>query len=55
MWIDRSPPMEDKDAQPKDLTFAIATVNLWNRLNVAGQNPPGSADELLGLTKAGLS
>ena len=38
-----------------DLTFAVAAVNFWNRLNVSFQNPPGSADALLGLTKAGLS
>lgn len=38
-----------------DLTFAIAAVNMWNRLNVSFRTPPGSADALLGLTKAGLS
>jgi len=38
-----------------DLTFAIATINFWNRLNVPFQTPPGSADALLGLTKAGLT
>jgi len=38
-----------------DLTFAVATVNLWNRLNVSFRTPPGSADALLGLTKAGLT
>ncbi len=38
-----------------DLTFAIATINFWNRLNVSFRTPPGSADALLGLTKAGLS
>jgi AhpD family alkylhydroperoxidase len=37
------------------LTFAISTINMWNRLNVAFQTPPGSADAQLGLTKAGLS
>jgi len=37
-----------------DLTFAIATVNFWNRLNVSFQTPPGSADALLGLAKSGL-
>ena len=38
-----------------DLTFAIGTINFWNRLNVSFRTPPGSADALLGLTKAGLS
>ena len=36
------------------LTFAVATINFWNRLNVAFQTPPGSADKLLGLDKSGL-
>ena len=38
-----------------DLTFAVATINFWNRLNVSFRTPPGSADALLGLTKAGLA
>lgn len=37
-----------------DLTFAIGNINLWNRLNIAFKTVPGSADELLGLTRAGL-
>lgn len=36
-----------------DLTFAIGTINLWNRLNVSFRTPPGSADALLGLTNGG--
>ncbi len=38
-----------------DLTFAVATVNFWNRLNVSFQTVPGSADALLGLAKSGLA
>ncbi len=38
-----------------DLTFAVATINFWNRLNVSFRTPPGSADAALGLTKAGLT
>jgi AhpD family alkylhydroperoxidase len=38
-----------------DLTFAIGTINLWNRLNVAAQNEPGTKDAMYGLTKAGLN
>jgi len=38
-----------------DLSFAVAMINFWNRLNVPFQTPPGSADVLLGLTKANLS
>ena len=38
-----------------DLTFDVMAINGWNRLNIAFQGVPGSADALLGLTKAGLS
>src|SRR5215475_6855228 len=38
-----------------DLSFAVGMINFWNRLNVPFQTPPGSADALLGLTKANLS
>ena len=38
-----------------DLTFAIMTINAWNRLNIAFQNVPGSQDKFLGLDKAGLN
>jgi AhpD family alkylhydroperoxidase len=37
-----------------ELTFAIGVINLWNRLNISFRTVPGSADEMLGLTKAGL-
>ncbi len=42
------------DAQLSELSFAVGTINLWNRLNIGFRNPPGSADEMLGLTKSGL-
>lgn len=38
-----------------DLSFSIATINAWNRLNVGFTTTPGSADAAFGLTKAGLS
>ena len=38
-----------------ELTYAVGIINLWNRLNVSSRPVPGSADEMLGLTKAGLS
>ena len=38
-----------------DLTFAIATINVWNRLAISFRKVPGSADAFYGLTKAGLS
>jgi len=42
------------EAQISELTFAIGVINLWNRLNISFKTIPGSADEMLGLTKAGL-
>jgi alkylhydroperoxidase family enzyme len=38
-----------------DLTFAVMTINAWNRLNVGFKTVPGSSDAALGLDKAGLS
>jgi AhpD family alkylhydroperoxidase len=38
-----------------DLTFAVMSINGWNRLNAAFRNPPGSADKFFGLDKAGLN
>jgi AhpD family alkylhydroperoxidase len=43
------------DEQISELTFAIGVINLWNRLNISFRTVPGSADEMLGLTKAGLN
>ncbi|MDW3206451.1 MAG: carboxymuconolactone decarboxylase family protein [Alphaproteobacteria bacterium] len=43
------------DKEVSDLTFAIMTINAWNRLSVAFRRVPGSADKFLGLDKAGLS
>ncbi len=43
------------EAEISDLTFCIALINLWNRMNAAFKNPPGSADAMFGLNKAGLS
>lgn len=37
-----------------DLTVIVATINLWNRLNVAFRTTPGSADAALGLLGSGL-
>lgn len=38
-----------------DLTFAIATINAWNRLAIPFRTVPGSADAAFGLAKAGLN
>ena len=46
---------EFSEKEIADLTFAIGTINFWNRLNVSFKTIPGSADEMLGLSKAGLS
>jgi AhpD family alkylhydroperoxidase len=37
-----------------DLTFAIMSINGWNRVNVAFKSVPGSMDTAFGLDKAGL-
>ncbi|MFC5452340.1 carboxymuconolactone decarboxylase family protein [Paenibacillus aestuarii] len=38
-----------------DLTFSVMAINAWNRVNVAFQMTPGTADSAFGLTKAGLN
>ncbi|HYQ28569.1 MAG TPA: carboxymuconolactone decarboxylase family protein, partial [Polyangiaceae bacterium] len=38
-----------------DLTFLVMAINAWNRVNVAFQTVPGSADKAFGLDKADLS
>jgi AhpD family alkylhydroperoxidase len=38
-----------------DLTFLVMGINAWNRVNVAFQTPPGSADTAFGLDKANLA
>jgi AhpD family alkylhydroperoxidase len=38
-----------------DLTFAVMTINAWNRLAVSVRAVPGSADKALGLDEAGLN
>src|SRR6266542_2745943 len=43
------------ETQISELTYAIAVINAWNRLNISFRSIPGSADEMLGLTKAGLN
>ena len=46
---------EFNEQELSELTFAVGTINFWNRLGVSTLAVPGSADEMLGLTKAGLS
>ena len=43
------------EKQITELTFAIGVINMWNRLNISFRTVPGSSDEQLGLTGAGLS
>jgi len=38
-----------------DLTFLVMGINAWNRVNVAFQTAPGSADKAFGLDKANLT
>jgi AhpD family alkylhydroperoxidase len=42
------------EVQLSELSFAVGMINLWNRLNIGFRNQAGSADEMLGLTRAGL-
>jgi AhpD family alkylhydroperoxidase len=37
------------------LTWRVAAINGWNRMNVAFRNPPGSKDKMYGLDKADLT
>jgi AhpD family alkylhydroperoxidase len=37
------------------LTFRVAAINGWNRMNVAFRTAPGSKDKVFGLDKAGLN
>ncbi|MFT3838470.1 MAG: carboxymuconolactone decarboxylase family protein [Myxococcaceae bacterium] len=38
-----------------ELTYAVMAINGWNRASIAFRSVPGSLDQALGLTKAGLS
>jgi AhpD family alkylhydroperoxidase len=38
-----------------DLTWRVAAINGWNRMNVAFRMAPGSRDKAFGLEKAGLA
>ena len=38
-----------------DLTWLVASINTWNRLNVAFRTVPGSQDKAFGLDKAQLA
>ncbi|WP_312593167.1 carboxymuconolactone decarboxylase family protein [Stutzerimonas nitrititolerans] len=42
------------DVELVDLSFLVISINGWNRLSVAFQAVPGSADKLYGLDKADL-
>ncbi len=43
------------EAELSALTFAVMTINAWNRLNAAFRTPPGAYDKAYGLDKAGLN
>ena len=38
-----------------ELTYAVMTINAWNRVNIAFRSVPGSLDQAFGLTKAQLA
>ena len=42
------------DKELSDLTFAVMSINAWNRLNIAFRKAPGSVDAAYGLDKANL-
>ncbi|MBF8778395.1 carboxymuconolactone decarboxylase family protein [Pseudomonas fulva] len=42
------------DTELADLSFLVISINAWNRLSVAFQAVPGSADKLYGLDRADL-
>lgn len=43
------------DEELSELTFRVAAINGWNRMNVAFRTMPGSKDKMFGLDKAGLN
>jgi AhpD family alkylhydroperoxidase len=43
------------EVEISELTYAIALINMWNRLQILAQIEPGSQDVAFGLTKAGLN
>jgi AhpD family alkylhydroperoxidase len=45
---------ELSEKEISDLSFAIAIINAWNRINIGFRTVPGSADAMMGLDKAGL-
>ncbi|WP_426699733.1 carboxymuconolactone decarboxylase family protein [Rhodanobacter sp. Col0626] len=46
---------EFSEKEITDLTYAVMTINAWNRINVAFRATPGTADKAYGLDKAGLA
>ena len=47
--------MQFSEKELVELTFTVIEINGWNRLSIAFRNQPGTMDEMLGLTAAGLS
>ena len=43
------------EAEVAELSFAIVTINGWNRLSIGFAAVPGSQDKLYGLDKSGLA
>jgi AhpD family alkylhydroperoxidase len=42
------------EVEVSELTYTIALINTWNRLQVLARPTPGSSDAAFGLNKAGL-
>ena len=43
------------EKEVSDLSFAVASINAWNRVNIAAKFVPGSFDKPFGLDKANLA
>jgi len=46
---------EFSDKELSDLTFAVMSINAWNRANIAFRTVPGTLDREYGLDKANLA
>lgn len=46
--------VEFSEKELSDLSFVVATINMWNRFGVAFRQEPGALDKAFGLDKAGL-
>ena len=43
------------EVEISELTFSIAMINAWNRMQIVSQMAPGAMDSVYGLDRADLS